>query len=195
MEFKQLRTFVEVVRTGSFTDAAQNLFLSQPTVSQHIRQLEEELGTRLVMRTTRRIEITPQGRKLSTFAEDILALRDRMLESCSSLGHSILTISASTIPSAYILENQEGLFVKYAEEIKKVVNVPVMTGGGVETPEGAEEILASGKVDMLFMGRQWIAEPNWIRKLEEGHRQGCPCRRGSWARTGCRPARQVRRVR
>ena len=42
MEFKQLRTFVEVVHTGSFTDAAQNLFLSQPTVSQHIRQLEEE---------------------------------------------------------------------------------------------------------------------------------------------------------
>ena len=80
------------------------------------------------------------------------------------------------VPSAYILEKQEGLFVKYAEEIKKVVNVPVMTGGGVETPEGAEEILASGKVDMLFMGRQWIAEPNWIRKLEEGHREQIrPC--------------------
>lgn len=103
MEFKHLRTFVEVVRTGSFTDAAQNLFLSQPTVSQHIRQLEEELGTRLVMRTTRRIEITAEGRKLSAYAEDILALRDRMMANCSRRGHSILSISASTIPSAYIL--------------------------------------------------------------------------------------------
>ena len=103
MEFKQLRTFVEVVHTGSFTDAAQNLFLSQPTVSQHIRQLEEELGTMLVMRTTRRIEITSEGRRLCTYAEDILALRDRMLSNCSRRGHSILSVGASTIPSAYIL--------------------------------------------------------------------------------------------
>ena len=83
MEFKQLRTFVEVVHTGSFTDAAQNLFLSQPTVSQHIRQLEEELGTRLVMRTTRKIEITAQGRQLASYAEDILSLRDRMMANFS----------------------------------------------------------------------------------------------------------------
>ncbi|HCI73627.1 MAG TPA: LysR family transcriptional regulator [Lachnospiraceae bacterium] len=103
MEFKHLRTFVEVVRTGSFTDAAQNLFLSQPTVSQHIRQIEEELGCRLVMRTTRRIEITPQGRELASYAEDILALRDKMYANCSRKGHSILSIGASTIPSAYIL--------------------------------------------------------------------------------------------
>ena len=103
MEFKQLRTFVEVVRTGSFTDAAQNLFLSQPTVSQHIRQLEEELGARLVMRTTRRFEITPEGRRVSAYAEDILSLRDRMMANCSRRGHSILSIGASTIPSAYIL--------------------------------------------------------------------------------------------
>lgn len=103
LEFKQLRTFVEVMRTGSFTDAAQNLFLSQPTVSQHIRQLEEEMGTRLVVRTTRRIDFTPEGRKLGAYAEDILALRDKMMANCSRRGSCILSISASTIPSAYIL--------------------------------------------------------------------------------------------
>lgn len=145
MEFKQLRTFVEVVHTGSFTDAAQNLFLSQPTVSQHIRQLEEELGTRLVMRTTRRIEITPQGRKLSTFAEDILALRDRMLESCSSLGHSILTISASTIPSAYILPDALKQFGKEHPEVYFSIHQ--------SDSEGVERGIAEGLFDLGLTGR------------------------------------------
>ncbi len=103
MDFKQLRTFVEVVHTESFTDAAQNLFLSQPTISQHIRQLEEELGIRLVRRTTRKIEITPEGRQLNSYAEDILSLRDKMIANCSKIDSAILSIGASTIPSAYIL--------------------------------------------------------------------------------------------
>jgi DNA-binding transcriptional LysR family regulator len=117
MEFKHLRTFVEVVRTGSFTDAAENLFLSQPTVSQHIRQLEEELGTRLVMRTTRRIEITALGEELASYAEDILALREKMYANCSGKGHSILSISASTIPSAYILPSVLKQFGKEHPEV------------------------------------------------------------------------------
>lgn len=80
------------------------------------------------------------------------------------------------VPSAYVLEGVEGTFVKYAEQIKNVVSVPIMTGGGVETPEQAEEILESGKVDMLFMGRELIAEPDWIRKLETGRRDEIrPC--------------------
>lgn len=80
------------------------------------------------------------------------------------------------VPSAYVLDGIEGLFIKYAAEIKKVVNVPVISGGGIETPEMAEEILQSEKVDMLFLGRQLIAEPLWVRKLEEGNRDDIrPC--------------------
>ncbi len=146
MEFKQLRTFVEVVRTGSFTDAAQNLFLSQPTVSQHIRQLEEELGSRLVMRTTRRIEITSQGRRLSAYAEDILALRDRMMENCSSHGHSILSIGASTIPSAYILPAVLKQFGK--EHPEAYFSIHQSDSAGVErgVAEGLFDIGLTGRV-------------------------------------------------
>lgn len=80
------------------------------------------------------------------------------------------------VPSAYVLEEIEGSFVKYAEQIKSVVSVPVMTGGGIETPEKAEEILESGKADMLFIGRGLIAESDWIRKLETGRRNEIrPC--------------------
>ena len=59
MELKQLQSFCAVVQYRSFTRAAEKLYLSQPTVSTHIRQLEEEFGSRLIVRTTKSIEVTP----------------------------------------------------------------------------------------------------------------------------------------
>lgn len=103
MEFKQLQSFVEVVNYQSFTKAAEKLFVSQPTVSAHINQLEEELNTRLILRTTKSIELTPKGTEVYDYAVHILNIRDRLLESCSPKSQKIIHIGASTIPSAYIL--------------------------------------------------------------------------------------------
>lgn len=103
MEFKQLRSFTAVVRYGSFTKAAEHLFLSQPTISSHIRQLEEELGKRLILRTTKSLEVTPKGQEVYEYAVRILELQDRMIESCSVQPQKIIHLGASTIPSAYIL--------------------------------------------------------------------------------------------
>ena len=103
MEFKQLQSFVEVIRTASFTRAADNLYISQPTISLHIRQLEEELGTRLIIRTTKSFELTPLGRDFFNYAVDILSLRDKMIHNCSAGGRQIISLGASTSPSAYIL--------------------------------------------------------------------------------------------
>lgn len=52
MEFKQLEAFVAVVDYGSFSEAARKLYLTQPTISAHVRSLEEELHTKLIIRTT-----------------------------------------------------------------------------------------------------------------------------------------------
>ena len=103
MEFKQLESFAAVVRLNSFTKAAESLYMSQPTISTHIRALEEELGTRLIMRTTKNIEVTPEGVKLFEYAVNILELRDRMVSECSEGAKKIIHLGASTIPSAYIL--------------------------------------------------------------------------------------------
>lgn len=54
MEFKQLEAFVAVVDYGSFSEAARRLYLTQPTISAHIRSLEEELHSRLILRTTKK---------------------------------------------------------------------------------------------------------------------------------------------
>lgn len=103
MDFKQLQSFVSVVKYKSFTQAAQHLYLSQPTISAHLNQLEEELGKRLILRTTKSIELTPKGQEIYEYAVNILELRDRMIESCQTQAKKIIHVGASTIPSAYIL--------------------------------------------------------------------------------------------
>lgn len=103
MEFKQLQSFVSVVQHKSFTKAADYLYLSQPTISAHIRQLEEELGKRLILRTTKSIQVTAKGQEVYEYAAHILSLRQRLIESCSAQPQKIIHLGASTIPSAYIL--------------------------------------------------------------------------------------------
>jgi DNA-binding transcriptional LysR family regulator len=71
-----LRTFLAVAGGSSFTRAAEQLGLSQPTVSQHIRRLEESAGRQLVRRDTRTVSLTDNGEAMAGFARTILAAND-----------------------------------------------------------------------------------------------------------------------
>lgn len=103
MEIKHLQSFAAVVRCGSFTKAAEQLFISQPTISFHIRALEEELNQRLILRTTKSMELTPKGHQVYHYAVHILDLQQRMVDACSENQNQIIHLGASTIPSSYIL--------------------------------------------------------------------------------------------
>ena len=113
MEFKQLESYAAVVRYNSFTKAAENMYISQPTISTHIRVLEEELNVRLIMRTTKNIEVTPEGMKLYEYAVNLLELRDRMLRECSADSRQTIHLGASSIPSAYVLPEVLPAYGKY----------------------------------------------------------------------------------
>ena len=63
MEFKQLEAFVAVVDYGSFSEAARRLYLTQPTISAHIRSLEDELRMKLIIRTTKKTTITRRSKE------------------------------------------------------------------------------------------------------------------------------------
>ena len=69
-----LRTFVAVCDCGSFTRAANQVHLTQSAVSLHIKRLEEQLGTRLIVRLARGLRLTEQGEVLLSFARRILEL-------------------------------------------------------------------------------------------------------------------------
>lgn len=71
-----LRTFLAVSKGLSFTRAAEQLGLSQPTVSQHVRRLEQSAGRQLVSRDTRTVSLTDNGEAMAGFARTILAAND-----------------------------------------------------------------------------------------------------------------------
>ena len=76
MELEQLRMFIKVAKTGSFTKAAEELFVSHSTVSRAVSSLEAELGKKLLERDNRVLGLTPEGVLLLKRAGDILVLAE-----------------------------------------------------------------------------------------------------------------------
>ena len=107
MDIKQLEVFVRVFENRSFSKAAQQLGLSQPTVSAHIQHLESTLGKKLFDRVARRVVPTAEARILYRHAVEILKKRDEALADLLSLDSAPLTgvvkIAASNIPGDYFI--------------------------------------------------------------------------------------------
>ncbi|KAB3532864.1 LysR family transcriptional regulator [Alkaliphilus pronyensis] len=106
MDFRQLETFVAVAKFKSFSKAAEQLFLTQPTVSSHISNLEKELNTILINRTNRNISLTKAGDILYDYALNIINLKDGAVFKLSEYKGKIvgnIEIASSTIPEQYIL--------------------------------------------------------------------------------------------
>ena len=80
MELQQLRYLVALSKTLNFSKAAEEMFISQPTLSQQIRKLEEELDVRLVERSTRNVVMTPIGLACVKLAQQAVDASDRMIE-------------------------------------------------------------------------------------------------------------------
>ena len=106
MDIRRLEVFCKVVEFKSFTRAAEALRLSQPTVSEHIRLLEENIGEKLLDRLGREVLPTPAGRLLGGYAARILRLCDEARQALAHFGGTLagpLPLGASTIPGAYLL--------------------------------------------------------------------------------------------
>lgn len=106
MDFKHLEAFVQVVENKSFSKAAEQLYLTQPTISTHVANLEKTLHTPLIIRSTKSIQISDAGEKLYLYAKEMLTLRDEVYAQFKSKKPSpktSLTIGVSTNPAQYIL--------------------------------------------------------------------------------------------
>ena len=85
MELRTLRYFLEIAREENMTKAAERLHVSQSALSRQVKSLEEELGKRLFIRHSFRIELTPEGILLRKRAEDILQMVEKTTEEFQSL--------------------------------------------------------------------------------------------------------------
>jgi len=106
MEIKQLEIFVSTAKNLSFSKAAQELYISQPTVSAQIGSLEKSLGAQLLIRNTKGVCLTKVGEDFLTYAQKILALKDQAILSASGGEHNIsgaIDIISSTIPAQHLL--------------------------------------------------------------------------------------------
>jgi len=104
---KQLRAFCHAARTGSVSAAAEQIFLSQPTVSLQIQALERELDTMLFERRGPKIKLTPEGELLYQLAQPLVEGMDKLHETfathCGRVDQGILNIAAGESTILYIL--------------------------------------------------------------------------------------------
>ena len=106
MNLEYLKTYLDVVRLGSFSEVAKKLSLSQPAISFQIQKLERELGVRLIDRSQKAVAMTEAGKRVYAFAETSERDYTRLLHNLEQLRQDVvgeLIVGASTIPGEYLL--------------------------------------------------------------------------------------------
>ena len=183
MTLRQLEVFLAVARAKSFSLAAKKIHSSQPTLSEHISELESELGKQLFLRRGRRrvVTVTEAGRVFEQFAERaVLAVEGarQALADLDGLAHGSLLIGASTTPGLYVLPRIVAAFrAKYPgvdvklqiansraieERVReRELDLGIVGGHGLRP---GEECLAAGMLDELVL----IVSPDhaWARRRD-----------------------------
>lgn len=144
MEFKELEVFVALVELRSFSKAAKALNLSQPTVSIHIKNLEEELDTVLFVRSTRDMKITDEALLLYKEAKELISKKNQMMEYFIRLRRKEVVVGVSTISATYLLPRLMGDFYKKNPDI----SIKVEEKNSLDTIES----IADKRVDIGIVG-------------------------------------------
>ena len=173
---RQLEVFLAVAREGSFRRAADRVHLSQPALSQHVGQLERELGARLFDRRGRAVALTEAGLVLREHALRVVAALTGAREAIAELhgvGRGSLVVGASTTPGIYLMpavigafeREHPGVAVHLSIANSRVIESQVqaneldlgVVGGHGLTP--GEECLSAGVLDELVLivapGHAW----------------------------------------
>ena len=125
MDTEQLKTFLEVSRTRHFGRAAQNLFLSQSTVSARIKGLEDQIGTPLFVRDRNDIHLTPAGHRLLSHSESILAAWNRAKQSVAIQDDMETLLAVAGMPSLWDITLQGWLQAMHKNQPGVVIQAEV----------------------------------------------------------------------
>ena len=146
MELSQLKHFVTIADTRSFTKAAQLLHLSQPALSYQIRRLETELGTRLFDRGSRRVTCTPDGELFLPLAQAVLFRADeavRVLREHLGVEAGEVRLGANDSVSTYLLP---GILASFRRNFPRV-RVRLYEGGDMQL----EHRVIDGTIDFAIV--------------------------------------------
>lgn len=162
---QQIESLVHLVAERNFSRAARKMVLTQPSLSKHIKNLEEAVGTRLVNREGAGVSLTPEGKLIFEFARKILYLREDVKERMVRLqdkSSGSIRISASTLPATYILPYILSQFHKSYPQIQTFVQST--------NSEDAIDMIVSQQSEMGFIGKnphskKLHSEPLWQDRL------------------------------
>lgn len=152
MDVKRLKYFLEITKTLNITKAAENLHMSQPPLTHQLKLLEDELGSKLFERTTRKLIITEAGEKLKRRAHQILELVETTEQEVKSIAIGVNEINVGFVASSAALLSPEKLIgfhklypdVKFSmkegdtHKILDLLNHGLIDVGLVRTPFNAE---------------------------------------------------------
>jgi DNA-binding transcriptional LysR family regulator len=154
VSLEDLQTFLSVADLGSFSRAAERLSLSQPSVSNRVKRLEDKLGVKLLDRNTRRVELTKEGTRLHARASVTLrALKDLLREFHAEVGARRLqvdvaaTMMVSTIALPPIIRS-------FGENGRQDISVRLSD----RSPAQAVSDVANGRVDMAVLVAEDLPE-------------------------------------
>jgi DNA-binding transcriptional LysR family regulator len=160
-----LQTFISVVDTGSFTNAARAREMTQPTVTNHIRSLEAQLGETLLDRAHHKVTLTPAGEAVLPHARAILAHLDEMSAELHAQSGQIsgpLHIAASTIPGTYLLPRIAAAFKSEYPQVKVAIDITDSTRATEAVSVGDAQVgvtgvaLPTAHVDFRSFGRDTL---------------------------------------
>jgi DNA-binding transcriptional LysR family regulator len=147
MTIRQLEVFLGVAQAKSFSRAAERIHLSQPTLSEHMRELEQELGVRLFIRHPRSVSLTEAGRVFGDYATRVvatLAAGRQALAELDGLQRGSLVIGASTTPGTYVLP---ALIARFRDAYPGITVALRIANSRI-----VEERLRDGEVDVAVIG-------------------------------------------
>ena len=144
-ELRQMAIFAKTVEQGSFRAAGQVLRLSPSVVSHHIGQLEQRIGTPLLYRSTRRLSLTEDGKKLLTAALAMLDAAENGLKHISRDGETLMGSLRLTVPA---LLNNSALYSHVAAFSRKHEGVTIC----IDSSDTRRDIIADGYDVAIAMG-------------------------------------------
>ncbi|MDR2861767.1 MAG: LysR family transcriptional regulator [Syntrophobacterales bacterium] len=125
MDFRQIEAYIKVVELASFSKAADELHISQPSISTYITSLEKELNIILINRSTKVLSTTLAGERFLEKAKEMMALKGETIETLKNLSGDIsgdIRILASSVPALYILPHILAEFHKLYPQISFTMN-------------------------------------------------------------------------
>lgn len=179
MNERKLRIFYEVSKELNMTKVSEKLYVSQPSISQAINDLEKDLGVKLFDRMGKKLYLTHEGSTFLNYTRRILNIYDeavKVIKEMNSLQRGKLKIGASTTIGIYILPDIIGKFSK----IYSNVDISII----IENTENIVKLIEENHLDIAFVEGPVHSEEIEVEKFYEDELVFITCRDHPWTKMG-----------